>query len=58
MTERNIGIDIIKFIAVIFKTNFYYLPLYEDINIALATLRVHGNALFLFASGIMSSLVI
>ena len=51
MKERNIGIDIIKFIAVIFITNSHYIPLYEDINIALATLGVHGNALFFFASG-------
>lgn len=51
MKERNYCIDIIKFLAVIFITNSHYIPLYKDINIAFATLGVHGNALFFFISG-------
>lgn len=32
-------------------TNSHFTPLYQDINPALATFGVHGNALFFFASG-------
>lgn len=51
MKQRNYAIDLIKFIAVIFITNSHFIPLYEDINKSFATLGVHGNALFFFASG-------
>lgn len=51
MRQRNYAIDLIKFIAVIFITNSHFIPLYEDINKSFATLGVHGNALFFFASG-------
>lgn len=49
--KRNYAIDLIKFIAVLFITNSHYTLLYKDFNTALATLGVHGNALFFFASG-------
>lgn len=49
--KMNHAIDITKFIAVIFITNSHYIPLYEDVNTALATLGAHGNALFFFTSG-------
>lgn len=51
MKQRNHAIDLIKCIAVLFITNSHYIPLYKDINTAFATLGVHGNALFFFASG-------
>lgn len=51
MTNRNVAIDIIKFIAVLFITNSHYVPLYENFDTRLATLGVHGNALFFFVSG-------
>lgn len=56
MKERNFAIDIIKFIAVIFITNSHYMPLYEEVNSSLATLGVHGNALFFFSSGLAITL--
>lgn len=56
MQQRNYAIDLIKFIAVLFITNSHYIPLYKDINTSLATLGVHGNALFFFASGYVLTL--
>lgn len=50
--QHDNAIDLIKFIAVLFITNSHFLPLYKDINPALATFGVHGNALFFFASGL------
>lgn len=55
-TKRNYAIDLIKFIAVLFITNSHYIPLYQEINPAFATLGVHGNALFFFASGYVLTL--
>lgn len=54
--QRNYTIDLIKFIAVLFITNSHYIPLYQDVNPAFATLGVHGNALFFFASGYVLTL--
>lgn len=54
--QRNYAIDLIKFIAVLFITNSHYIPLYKEINTGLATLGVHGNALFFFASGYVLTL--
>lgn len=51
MKERVYAIDFIKFIAVIFITNSHFGELYKNINPALSTFGVHGNALFFFASG-------
>ena len=39
-TKRNYAIDLIKFIAVLFITNSHYIPLYQEINPAFATLGV------------------
>jgi peptidoglycan/LPS O-acetylase OafA/YrhL len=51
MKERIYAIDFMKFIAVLFITNSHSIELYKDINPSLATLGVHGNAIFFFASG-------
>lgn len=54
--QRNYATDIIKFIAVLFITNSHYIPLYQEVNPSFATLGVHGNALFFFASGYVLTL--
>jgi hypothetical protein len=46
ISSRNYAIDILKAIAIIFITNSHFRPLYQDISPSLATLGVHGNALF------------
>lgn len=51
MKQRIYAIDFMRFIAVLFITNSHAIALYKDINPALATLGVHGNAIFLFVSG-------
>ena len=51
MKQRIYAIDFMKFIAVLFITNSHAITLYKDINPALATLGVHGNAIFFFVSG-------
>ncbi len=51
ISSRNYAIDILKAIAIIFITNSHFRPLYQDISPSLATLGVHGNALFFFVSG-------
>lgn len=50
MKQRDFSIDFIRFIAIIFITNSHFQPLYSFYP-ALATLGVHGNALFFFISG-------
>lgn len=54
MSSRNYAIDLLKGIAIIFITNSHFRPLYQDILPSLATLGVHGNALFFFVSGYLS----
>lgn len=49
--DRNMGLDLLKVVAVFLITNSHFKPLYEDINPALATGGVPGDALFFFASG-------
>lgn len=46
MKQRIYAIDFMKFIAVLFITNSHAITLYKDVNPALATLGVHGNAIF------------
>jgi len=50
---RNYGLDFMKFIAAIFITNSHFIPIYKDVNVGLATLGVHGNALFFFVAGFL-----
>lgn len=45
------SLDFMKLLAALFITNSHFIPLYKDINTSLATLGVHGNALFFFVSG-------
>lgn len=52
VNKHDYAIDVVKFIAVLMITNSHFRLLYEDVNPALATLGVHGNALFFFASGL------
>ena len=47
----NPAFDFLKCIAAIMITNSHFRPLYEEHNPALATLGVHGNAIFFFVSG-------
>lgn len=49
--ERNIALDLLKVIAVLLITNSHFRVLYQDINPALATGGVPGNAMFFFVSG-------
>lgn len=49
--NRNLGLDLLKVIAVFLITNSHFKPLYEEVNPALATGGVPGDALFFFASG-------
>lgn len=51
MLIRNYSLDFLKVLAAIFITNSHFIPLYKDISPSLATLGVHGNALFFFVSG-------
>ena len=53
MINRVYGLDLLKVIAAIFITNSHFQPLYEDVNVGLATFGVHGNALFFFVSGFL-----
>ena len=48
--ERNVGIDVLKFLAIILITNSHMELLYGKYN-ALATGGAIGNALFFFCSG-------
>lgn len=50
-TNRNYALDMMKVLAVLFITNSHFVPLYKDVNPALATFGVQGNALFFFVSG-------
>lgn len=50
MKERNISVDILKFMAVLLITNSHMEPLYGKYN-ALATGGTLGNVLFFFCSG-------
>jgi peptidoglycan/LPS O-acetylase OafA/YrhL len=49
--DRNLGLDLLKVLAVFLITNSHFKTLYEDVNPALATGGVPGDALFFFASG-------
>lgn len=49
--DRNLGLDLLKVVAVFLITNSHFKSLYEDVNPALATGGVPGDALFFFASG-------
>lgn len=51
--ERIYAMDLMKVVAAIFITNSHYIPLYKDVNVGLATLGVHGNALFFFVAGFL-----
>ncbi len=53
LLKRYDGLDLLKVIAAIFITNSHFQPLYEDVNVGLATFGVHGNALFFFVSGFL-----
>lgn len=53
MLIRNYSLDFLKVLAAIFITNSHFIPLYKDISPSLATLGVHGNALFFFFSGFL-----
>lgn len=53
MLIRNYSLDFLKVLAAIFITNSHFIPLYKDISPSLATLGVHGNALFFFVSGFL-----
>lgn len=46
--ERNYALDFLKFVAAVLITNSHFIPVYKDVNVGLATLGVHGNALFFF----------
>ena len=50
MKERNVGIDVLKLLAIILITNSHMKPLYGSYG-ALATGGVIGDALFFFCSG-------
>lgn len=49
--ERDTALDLLKVIAVLLITNSHFKVLYQDINPALATGGVPGNAIFFFVSG-------
>lgn len=51
MKSRIASLDFLKLLAAFFITNSHFIPLYKDVNPSLATLGVHGNALFFFVSG-------
>ena len=53
MKQRLYSLDFLKVIAAVFITNSHFIPLYENVNKSLATLGVHGNALFFFVSGFL-----
>lgn len=47
------GLDFLKFVAAVMITNSHFIPLYKEVNVGLATLGVHGNALFFYVSGFL-----
>lgn len=47
------NLDFLKVLAALFITNSHFIPLYKDVSSSLATLGVHGNALFFFVSGFL-----
>lgn len=51
MKNRDIAIDVMRAIAALFIVNSHLAPMYKDINPALATFGVHGDALFFFCAG-------
>lgn len=51
--NRNYALDFMKFLAAVMITNSHFIPLYKDVNIGLATLGVHGNALLFFVGGFL-----
>lgn len=52
--NRNISIDIIKAIAALFIINSHLVPMYQNVNPALATFGVHGDAMFFFCAGFVA----
>lgn len=48
---RNLALDMIKSLAALFIVNSHLVPMYKDINPALATFGVHGDAMFFFCAG-------
>lgn len=52
-SNRILGLDFLKFMAVVMITNSHFIPVYKDVNVNLATLGVHGNALFFYVSGFL-----
>ena len=52
-SHRILGLDFLKFMAVVMITNSHFIPVYKDVNVNLATLGVHGNALFFYVSGFL-----
>lgn len=42
------GLDFLKFVVAALITNSHFIPVYKDVNVRLASLGVHGNALFFF----------
>lgn len=51
--NRLSGLDFLKFMAAVMITNSHFIPVYKDVNVGLATLGVHGNALFFYVSGFL-----
>lgn len=54
--QRNLAIDMMKALAAIFIVNSHLIPMYKDINPALATFGVHGDAMFFFCAGYVALL--
>ena len=51
--ERIYALDFLKFMAAVMITNSHFIPVYKDVNVGLATLGVHGNALFFYVAGFL-----
>lgn len=51
--QRLCGLDFLKFMAAVMITNSHFIPVYKDVNVGLATLGVHGNALFFYVAGFL-----
>ena len=51
--DRNYTLDFLKFMAAVMITNSHFIPVYKDVNVGLATLGVHGNALFFYVAGFL-----
>lgn len=51
--DKILGLDFLKFMAAVMITNSHFIPVYKDVNVGLATLGVHGNALFFYVAGFL-----